>query len=449
MKTSIRFRVNGKPTNLQTDDDRQLLWVLRTDSNLTGTKYGCGAGSVRRLHRDGRRQGGPLVQDTAEGGAGQGGRHDRGPRPGRKAPPAAAGLHGPRRVPVRLLHARNDHERLRAPPRGAASVARGDRRAGSSTTSADAARTGGSSRRSRTPRRREPRHERIRRNRPAPLLPAHGRRHRGVRQPRALGALRPAAPALYPEDINAYLLIGADGRVKVFSGKIEMGQGVMTSQAQMAAEELGVAVESIDMVLGDTERCPWDMGTFGSMTTRFFGPALRAAAAEARLVLRSWRPRSSACPAASSSRRESSRCRQSRAQDNLRRALAGKTDRACRGQESRDASGVAIPGNGNARRSGSTRSKRSPAARSTRPTSGSPGCSTRASCGLRRTARRCRRVDMSAAAKPPGVTVVKQDDLVAVLHSDPEAAEKALERVKADGTCRRPRSTPKGSSITS
>lgn len=90
---------------------------------------------------------------------------------------------------------------------------------------------------------------------------------------------------MYPEDFNAYLLVGADGRVTVFSGKIEMGQGVMTSQAQMVAEELGVDLESIDMVLGDTERCPWDAGTFGSLTTRMFGPALRAAAAEARAVL--------------------------------------------------------------------------------------------------------------------------------------------------------------------
>src|SRR5215813_9996541 len=90
---------------------------------------------------------------------------------------------------------------------------------------------------------------------------------------------------MYPEDLNAYLLIGADGRVTVFSGKIEMGQGVLTSQAQMAAEELGVALESIDMVLGDTDLCPWDMGTFGSLTTRMFGPSLRAAAAEARAVL--------------------------------------------------------------------------------------------------------------------------------------------------------------------
>ncbi len=89
----------------------------------------------------------------------------------------------------------------------------------------------------------------------------------------------------YPKDINAYLLIRADGRVTVFTGKIEMGQGVMTSQAQMAAEELGVALASIDMVMGDTGRCPWDMGTFGSLTTRMFGPVLRTAAAEARAVL--------------------------------------------------------------------------------------------------------------------------------------------------------------------
>lgn len=89
----------------------------------------------------------------------------------------------------------------------------------------------------------------------------------------------------YPEDLNAYLLIGKDGRVTVFTGKIEMGQGVMTSQAQMAADELGVPLSAIDMVMGDTDRCPWDAGTWGSLTTRMFGPVLRAAAAEARLVL--------------------------------------------------------------------------------------------------------------------------------------------------------------------
>jgi aerobic-type carbon monoxide dehydrogenase small subunit (CoxS/CutS family) len=42
MKTSIRFQLNGQPVTLDTDDDRMLLWVLRTELGLTGTKYGCG-----------------------------------------------------------------------------------------------------------------------------------------------------------------------------------------------------------------------------------------------------------------------------------------------------------------------------------------------------------------------------------------------------------------------
>jgi aerobic-type carbon monoxide dehydrogenase small subunit (CoxS/CutS family) len=44
MKETIRFTLNGKPTELTVDTDRTLLWVLRTDLGLTGTKYGCGEG---------------------------------------------------------------------------------------------------------------------------------------------------------------------------------------------------------------------------------------------------------------------------------------------------------------------------------------------------------------------------------------------------------------------
>jgi len=89
----------------------------------------------------------------------------------------------------------------------------------------------------------------------------------------------------YPDDFNAYLRIGADGRVTCFTGKIEQGQGAITSLAQTLADEIDVTLESVDMVMGDTSLCPWDMGTFGSLTTRFFGPVLRAAAAEAKAVL--------------------------------------------------------------------------------------------------------------------------------------------------------------------
>ena len=88
-----------------------------------------------------------------------------------------------------------------------------------------------------------------------------------------------------PSDFNAFLRIGEDGRVTCFTGKIEMGQGTMTSLPQMLAEELEVPLDSVDIVMGDTALCPWDGGTFGSLSTRSFGPALRAAAAEARGVL--------------------------------------------------------------------------------------------------------------------------------------------------------------------
>ena len=89
----------------------------------------------------------------------------------------------------------------------------------------------------------------------------------------------------YPEDPNAYLRIDENGDVTLFSGKIEMGQGVHTSLAQMAAEELGVPINRMTVVMGDTDLVPYDAGTWGSLTTRFFGPAVRAAAAEARAVL--------------------------------------------------------------------------------------------------------------------------------------------------------------------
>lgn len=88
-----------------------------------------------------------------------------------------------------------------------------------------------------------------------------------------------------PEDFNAYLHIAGDGQVSCLTGKIEMGQGVVTSLAQMLAEELDVPLGSVKMVMGDTDLCPWDMGTFGSRTTKYFGPLLRRAAAEARAVL--------------------------------------------------------------------------------------------------------------------------------------------------------------------
>jgi nicotinate dehydrogenase subunit B len=88
-----------------------------------------------------------------------------------------------------------------------------------------------------------------------------------------------------PTDFNAFLRIGEDGRVTCFTGKIEMGQGPITSLPQMLADELDVQLEMVDIVMGDTDLCPWDVGTFGSLSTRMFGQTLRHAGAEARRVI--------------------------------------------------------------------------------------------------------------------------------------------------------------------
>ena len=79
-----------------------------------------------------------------------------------------------------------------------------------------------------------------------------------------------------PTDFNAFLQITEDGMVNCFTGKIEMGQGAITSLAMEMADELDVPVGKVKMVMGDTDLCPWDAGTYGSMSTRGFGPALRA-----------------------------------------------------------------------------------------------------------------------------------------------------------------------------
>jgi isoquinoline 1-oxidoreductase len=88
-----------------------------------------------------------------------------------------------------------------------------------------------------------------------------------------------------PKDINAWLHIDADGHVKVFTGKVEVGQNIRTSLAQAVAEELRVPFDSVTMIMGDTDLVPWDMGTFGSRTTPTMSPQLRNMAVAGREML--------------------------------------------------------------------------------------------------------------------------------------------------------------------
>jgi isoquinoline 1-oxidoreductase len=84
---------------------------------------------------------------------------------------------------------------------------------------------------------------------------------------------------------SPWLVVRPDGSVLVLAGKVEYGQGIRWGLAMAAAEELKVPLEAVEVVLGDTDRVPWDMGTFGSQSTRFTGVQVRKAAATAREAL--------------------------------------------------------------------------------------------------------------------------------------------------------------------
>ncbi len=87
------------------------------------------------------------------------------------------------------------------------------------------------------------------------------------------------------DPIGAWLHVAEDGAVTVFTGKVEVGQDIRTSLTQAVAEELRVAPSAVTLVMGDTERTPYDAGTFGSRSTPQMGTQLRRAAAAARAAL--------------------------------------------------------------------------------------------------------------------------------------------------------------------
>ena len=88
-----------------------------------------------------------------------------------------------------------------------------------------------------------------------------------------------------PKEIDAWLHIGENGKVTVYTGKAEMGQNIRTSLSQAVSEELHVPIQQIEMVMGDTQLTPFDMGTFGSRTTPTMNLQLRKVAAAAREML--------------------------------------------------------------------------------------------------------------------------------------------------------------------
>jgi isoquinoline 1-oxidoreductase len=232
-------------------------------------------------------------------------------------------------------------------------------------------------------------------------------------------------------DFNAWVHIGADNRVTVLVGKIEMGQGVSTSLPQLAAEELNVPIAQVDVVMGDTDLCPFDMGTFGSLSVRTLGPVLRAAAAEARAVLTQMASDKLGVPVAEldvldgvvqarSDRAKRVSYGELTAGRRVERRLEGRA--AVERVEQYTLVGTTLPRRdavekvtGKAMFAGDITPKGALHARIVRPPSHG---ATLAS------------IDTSAAEARPGVRVVKAGDIVAVLHAHRDEADAALRLVK-------------------
>jgi nicotinate dehydrogenase subunit B len=95
---------------------------------------------------------------------------------------------------------------------------------------------------------------------------------------------RAPLPALLEQNprLDQWVGFPAPGRVRVSTGRVEIGQGVLTAMLQIAADELDVSPERIDLETGDTELTPNEGYTAGSQSIQFGGVALRLALAEVR-----------------------------------------------------------------------------------------------------------------------------------------------------------------------
>jgi isoquinoline 1-oxidoreductase len=106
----------------------------------------------------------------------------------------------------------------------------------------------------------------------------------GVQRP-AQGRQRAFGGGSVPQEIGAWLHIGEDGGIIVYTGKVEIGQNIRTSLTQVVAEELRLPTARIRLMMADTQQVPYDGGTAGSRTTPAMAAQLRKVAAAGRELL--------------------------------------------------------------------------------------------------------------------------------------------------------------------
>lgn len=251
------------------------------------------------------------------------------------------------------------------------------------------------------------------------------------------GCRKVSAPSLpldsLPDDFNAFLHISEDGLVTCYTGKIEQGQGPLIALAQMMADELDVSFEKVKMVMGDTDLCPWDGGTWGSTSIREFGPEMRKAAAKAKEILLQMASKKLEVPA---SQLQVVDGVISDIKDNSRSVTYADLTKGKRIQESvignpkvKDAKDFKIVGKphhrvdaiqkvtGEAKYAGDFKFPGMLFARIVRPVY----------YGAKLVS-----ADTSEAEKIEGIKVVRDKDLVALLHEDKDMVDQAIVKVKAE-----------------
>src|SRR5438477_7308666 len=103
---------------------------------------------------------------------------------------------------------------------------------------------------------------------------------------RARAAIENAGPRpVDPSEVDSFLTVNDDGTVTVFCGKVDLGQGLRIAIRQIAGEELGIGVDKIQYVEGDTAHTPDQGRTSGSSGIQRGGMQIRQAAATAREAL--------------------------------------------------------------------------------------------------------------------------------------------------------------------
>ena len=85
-------------------------------------------------------------------------------------------------------------------------------------------------------------------------------------------------------NLDRWVAFPSPGKVTVLTGRVELGQGVLTAMAQIAADELDIAIERITVRSGDTEKAPNEGYTAGSQSIQFGGVAMRQACADVRAL---------------------------------------------------------------------------------------------------------------------------------------------------------------------